>query len=393
MTRARVVMGVALFAGCTRAGSDVQLADVKRADLVIGVEVTGELAAVDSTDIKPPALPDVWDFKLAAITPEGTDVKVGDALATFDPSALARDLENVQANAEEARTKLAKKRDEATLARRDAELALASAEADLQKKTLKTAVPSDLRGTIELKGSELDVESAKLALDRAKHRADQQIRTDDAEIRSLTDQLTYATHRVEQLQQNISRMKIVSPREGTLVYPTSRFRSEKVKIGDGVWRELVILQVVGLGKMIGKGAIDEVDSSRVAVAQPVSLRLDALPDVQLRGKVARIMPAVHAKSPADPSKIIDLQIAVDPAKDAPLRPGMRFRGQVETDRIVDAIQVPTEAVFVMADGPVAYVDRGGHLERVHLELGRRNATAIEVKAGLAPGDRVSRSAP
>ena len=72
---------------------------------------------------------------------------------------------------------------------------------------------------------------------------------------------------------------------------------------------------------------------------------------------------------------------------------MRFRGQVETDRIVDAIQVPTEAVFVMADGPVAYVDRGGHLERVHLELGRRNATAIEVKAGLAPGDRVSRSAP
>ena len=42
------------LAGCARAAAEMQLVDVKRDDLVIGVEVTGELAAVDSTDIKPP---------------------------------------------------------------------------------------------------------------------------------------------------------------------------------------------------------------------------------------------------------------------------------------------------------------------------------------------------
>jgi hypothetical protein len=50
-------------------------------------------------------------------------------------------------------------------------------------------------------------------------------------------------------------------------------------------------------------------------------------------------------------------------------------------------------VFVTPDGPVAYRKTAGGLERVRLALGRRNATAIEVTSGLAPGDRVSRVDP
>ena len=72
---------------------------------------------------------------------------------------------------------------------------------------------------------------------------------------------------------------------------------------------------------------------------------------------------------------------------------MRFRGEVETERLANVVQVPAEAVFVTPDGPVAYRDERRRLERVKLALGKRNATAIEVKRGLAPGDRVSRTAP
>jgi hypothetical protein len=101
---------------------------------------------------------------------------------------------------------------------------------------------------------------------------------------------------------------------------------------------------------------------------------------------------VQAKSDTDPSKIVKLKIAIDATK-VPLRPGMRFRGQVETEHVAGVVQVPADAVFVTPDGPVAYRKTTGGLERVRLSLGRRTATAIEVRSGLDAGDRVSRSDP
>jgi hypothetical protein len=77
----------------------------------------------------------------------------------------------------------------------------------------------------------------------------------------------------------------------------------------------------------------------------------------------------------------------------PLRPGMRFRGQVETERLHDVLQIPAEAVFVTPEGPVAYRETRAGLERVPLELGRSSTESIEVKSGLAAGDHISRVAP
>jgi multidrug efflux pump subunit AcrA (membrane-fusion protein) len=89
---------------------------------------------------------------------------------------------------------------------------------------------------------------------------------------------------------------------------------------------------------------------------------------------------------------VGVKIDLDPTT-SPLRPGMRFRGEVEAERIPNVVQIPSDAVFVTPDGPVAYREKDGELEAVRLQLGRRSATVIEVVSGLAPGDRVSRTDP
>ncbi len=382
-----------LLAACGGAGgaSQTSLVDVKRDDLVIGVEVTGELEAVDSLTLKPPGVTDMWDFKIAMLAPEGDEVKQGDPVIAFDGTQLQRDLENMQNEAEAAQKKLDKKRDDAALARKDDELKVAEAEAALRKAALKTAAPSDLVASIEQKQVELDEQSAKLALDAAKNHAAQAKRSDDEEVQRLTEKASYAKKRVEQLQENLAKLQVTAPRAGTIVYP-GNWNGEKHKVGDGVWRMEDVISIVGLGKMIGTGQIDEIDLAKVAPNQVVTIRLDALPDVQLAGHVDSIANSVQRKSQNDPSKIVKLKLALDPTKE-PLRPGMRFRGQIETEKLPKVVQVPADAVFITGDGPVAYRDSDGKLERVKLTLGRRNASAIEVKAGLAPGDRVSRVEP
>src|SRR6185312_101496 len=126
---------------CTKGRGELSLVEVKRADLVVGVEVSGELAAVDSTDIKPPSLPNVWSYKVASLANEGAEIKEGEPAASFDPSELMRELETLQNDADAAKKKLDKKRDDAALARRDEELAIAEAEAALRKASLKTSMP------------------------------------------------------------------------------------------------------------------------------------------------------------------------------------------------------------------------------------------------------------
>jgi HlyD family secretion protein/macrolide-specific efflux system membrane fusion protein len=175
------------------------------------------------------------------------------------------------------------------------------------------------------------------------------------------------------------------------VIPTD-WQGNKKKVGDPAWKGETVLQVVGLAKMQGKGIVDEVDVARVATKQPVTLRLDALPDVKLTGSIEQIEKSVGAKSNTDPSRVAKLVIALDKTT-VPLRPGMRFRGQVESAKLAQVIQVPVEAVFVTADGPVAYRKQGGGFDKVKLVLGKRSATAIEVVSGLAAGDQVSRVDP
>ncbi|HEX3758919.1 MAG TPA: HlyD family efflux transporter periplasmic adaptor subunit [Kofleriaceae bacterium] len=396
MTRARAtaVLGAAaaIAAGaCNRAAGEPALAEVTRDQLVVGVEVTGVLAAVDSTHITPPPLARVWNFKIASLAAEGQEVKAGDPVIGFDASDQIRQLETMQNEAAAAQTKLDKKRDDARLVQRDEELKVAEAEASLHKATLKTDAPPDLVASVQQRELQLDEETAKLALEAARQHAEQVRRSDAEEIQRLTEKASYVRQRVAQLQQTVARMQVAAPRAGTVVYPLNE-QGDKHKIGDTVWQMEDVVQVVGLGHMLGNGQVDEVDVARVAEHQPVVLRLDALPDAELRGTVQTVARSVQAKSRTDPSKIVKLTLAIDPTR-VPLRPGMRFRGQIETERVAGAVVIPADAVFATPDGPVAYRSTGGGFERVRLGLGRRTATAIEVKSGLAPGDRVSRRDP
>jgi HlyD family secretion protein len=391
VTRAIAAAAAAIGLACSQAGGEPPLVEVKRDHLVVGVEVTGVLEAVDSTDIKPPPLTNVWNFKIASLAPEGQEVKPGDPVISFDASEQLRELENMQNEADAAQRKLEKKRDDAQLARRDGELQIAEAEANLRKATLKTDTPSDLVASVQQREVELDAQAATLALEAARGRAESSQRSNADEVQRLTEKVTYTKQRVDQLQKSIARMQVTAPRAGTIVYAANE-QGEKHKIGDNVWRMADILQIVGLGHMLGNGEVDEVDMARLAANQRVVLRLDALRDVQLHGKVESLARSVQPRSPADPSKVVKLKIAIDPTT-VPLRPGMRFRGQVEIERVASVVQVAADAVFVTAEGPVAYRKTSGGLERVRLSLGRRTATAIEVVSGLAPGDRVSRIDP
>lgn len=384
-----VGLGLWLVAGRAAASGEGDWAEARREDLVLGVPVTGTLSAVQSTVIGPPQLPDMWDFKIAFLAPEGMAVRQGQPVLGFDTSELETKLQEKMAERDSAQKELEKREVNLEISRRDDELRLAEAEARHRKATNKVKVPEELVSRNELSEARTDLALAKREIEYYRDRLRLQTGQARAEIEALRHRRDRAAARVAETEAAIARMTVTAPRQGTIIY-NSDGRRDKKKIGDSVWRGQTVLEIPDLRRMRAEGEIDEADAGRVAVGQRVTLRLDAHPDVVFTGRVRSLRGAVQAKSRNNPLKVVRLEIDLDRTDPQRMRPGMRFLGTVELERAEDVLAVPAEAVFNRADGPVVYRRTRWSFAEVRPELGRRNDRLVEIKSGLAPGDRVSR---
>jgi multidrug resistance efflux pump len=388
--RCALVASALALVGC--AGAAAQAEDwgpVRRDDLVLGVDVSGTLRAVKTDFLGPPAIPDLWDFKVSFMAPEGAEVKQGDPVLGFDLSVLQRRLEEKQTERDSVRKQVEKKLADVELARRDETLKIAQAEATLRKAQLKVDRPTDLTGSVELEQARLDLQLAEKDLAYQKLRAQEARRFDAAELGGLRELYRRAEERIGEIQQYIARMTVAAPRAGAVIYVANRMGMKK-KVGDSAWRAEKVLETAELALMTARGEVDEVDSSRVAVGQRVTLRLDAHPDAELVGRVSSIARIVQRQSPQNPLRVVQLEIALDKTDPQRMRPGMRFRGTVETGCHKGAVVAPAEAIFVTTAGPIVYRRTATGFAATPVTVGQRNRSLIEVLSGLSPGDRVSR---
>src|SRR5206468_8300581 len=84
---AAVLLALGLGARALLPGGATKDADpirVHREDLVMTVDVTGELAAVRAVEIGAPPVRDVWEFKISFLVPESAVVKKGQPIVGFD---------------------------------------------------------------------------------------------------------------------------------------------------------------------------------------------------------------------------------------------------------------------------------------------------------------------
>lgn len=368
---------------------DAGWVEVRRGDLRLDVEISGTLKAVDAQSVGPPQINDLWDYKIAKLAPEGSEVKTGDPVLGFDTTELERRLEEKRAEADAAQKEIEKREIDLEIKRRDDDLRLAEAEARKRKAQLKVEVPESLAQEKELATQRIELALAAAEIEHLRAKTDADREAAEADLASFRERRDRARQRVHEIEAAIESMTIKAPRDGTVVY-VSNWREEKKKVGDSCWRGEKVLEIPDLNRMEAEGEVDEADAGRIAEGQTVRFRLDAHPDVDFTGRVRSIWGTVQRKSWRNPLKVVRLAIDLDATDARRMRPGMRFTGSLETGRVAAAVVVPSEAVFPTPDGPVAFRETSVGFEPVRLKLGQRNAKEVEVLAGLSEGDRVAR---
>lgn len=363
-------------------------ARVERGDLVIGVDVTGTLRAVESSVLGPPQIRDVWQFKIAMMADEGTEVTAGEPILAFDPSELQQRLQTKLADLDSARTEVEKKRIDIAVTIANDTLALAEVEARLRKAHLIADQPLQLHSNIDMEKARLDLELAELEVGLVRRRIDATRRAGVEELGVIEANLEQVESEVQQIHDGIQRMQRTAPRDGIVIHITD-WRNEKKRVGDRCWVAESVLEIPDLTRMEADGEVEEAQGGKVREGQAVEIRLDAHPDREYRGTVKSISRAVQEKSWRNPLKVVHLTLSLEETDPERMRPGMRFRGTIELERHPDVALVPVGAVFRDGDATVVFRHRLGGWRKVVVELGDRNTDLAEILDGLEPGDLVS----
>lgn len=373
-------------------GREVPLGEVQRGDLPLTVPVTGTLEAVDDSSLGPPTVADKWDFKIAFMVPEGKRVKAGESVLRFDSSDLERELAQRRNEAESARQEIAKKEADLEVEQERRELARAEATARQRKASLKVDIPADLLAGREMAKARNDAALADREVEFRRGQVEALERRRAAELAALRHRLERAELRVVELSDAVEAVNVKAPRDGTVVY-LANWRGEKKKIGDPSWRSDKVMSVPDLSRLRAQAEVDEGDAGRLASGQPLRFRLDAHPDVELRATVSAVGKTVQRASPTSPLKVARAEVALERVDVELMRPGMRFRGEIEVDRVVGALLLPVVALVDTPEG--ARVFRRGLTGFVEVapRLGRRGSRQVEVLGGLEAGDQVALADP
>ena len=133
--------------------------------------------------------------------------------------------------------------------------------------------------------------------------------------------------------------------------------------------------------------VNEIDVRQLAVGQPVSIRVNALPDTEIVGIVASISPTAQ-----DVGGVIAYEVTVIPDPvDAPLRAGMSATAIITTAEVNDVVLLPNRFIQRDRDSGRAFVYKmlNGEPALQEVTLGLRNERESQILSGLDDGDEVA----
>ena len=230
--------------------------------------------------------------------------------------------------------------------------------------------PNPNRAAAQMAG----VEQAQATLDKLKNGPS----ADDVKIAEL--QVSQAEAALELTQNNLKDATIVAPFDGVVA-------AVNLRVGEPAASGLLAVTLADVSRFHLDVSVDEVDVARVAPGQPVTVTLDALPDLFFSGRVDRIAPTASANAGVV-SYAVRITLA---ATDALVRAGMTATADIVVDEARDVVLVPNWAIRRDRDTGQAFVGilKNGQIEDVQVELGLRNDQFSEVKSGVNEGDVVA----
>ncbi len=377
----------------------IPVAPVRKGDFVIRVRTRGDIKSTKSSPIIAPQVPGLRILRLAT---NGQYVKKGDTVVQFDRESQINNLiarQNAVTSANGSIDTL-KATQNMTLAqdalqKMQAEYNLEEAKLDASKAEVISAIMGEKY--------RISVVTQEASLAAVKSNVNADVVDMRASMVRYTQQRDNAVKNLDLTNTYLSQMEIKAPTDG-IVNLLTNFRAQGTfgrggappfKEGDNVWTGAQIAEIPDLSSMYIDLKLDEVDRGKIALGQPIRLRVDSIPDKEFEATLDFIAPAaallfsgVGSDMSANTQKYFPARGTLT-AVDERLRPGTSASVEIIIERKQNSMMIPLQASFDVKGKPVVYVQSGKDFVMRSIQVGKKNEEDVVVTGGLREGENVA----
>ena len=376
--------------------STTENANVVRGDIEKSVESAGKIMSNLDVDIKCRAGGPVAKLPVDI----SQSVKAGDLLCQLDPTdeqlaerVAERTVAQSTAKVEQAKLTYqqaalnldtTRAREESALESAKVKAANLQLKADRQRQLKEQQLGSEEdyeTAQTDAAAAKNDAEAAQVAVNELKQQ-ELQLETKKLDVANAEAQLESDKLNLDTAKQQLQYTTVNSPMDG-IVSALSVQIGSMVQSGVGGFSGgTTIMTLSDLSHIYVMATVDQSDIGGVALGQPARVEVDSFPNRQFAGNVVRI-----ATTGVNTSNVVTFEVKVEVTdKDKNLlRPQMTGTVTIVEDARKNVLKVPTAAVGHRSGQ--TFVTLPGGVQKT-VTLGVEGSDEVEVKSGLAEGDKV-----
>lgn len=390
-----LVLGVAAV-GWPRvapAASAIPTAPLQRGTVEVRVSAAGDLRATRSTQFFVP--PMGGQLTIVSLANSGSAVKAGDPIAEFDASEQEFALEQARFELMLADQEIAKAEADAAVVVADDEVALLTARFDVRRAELD-AKANELVGSLTARLNALLLDEARGKLAALEQEVRSHRETSTASTASIREKRTKAVAAVAVAKRNIDTLRVVAPFDGFVSVRMNMNALGGVvffgaampdfKAGDAANPGTLFAELIDTSRVEVTAKLAEADRANVAPGQRVDIRVDASPDLQLRGTV-RAVSSVASRQMFEGGgeRRFDIAFDVEGAHER-IRPGVSAALSITGQVYEGASYVPRAAIFDVTGQPTVYVRTATGFEPKPVKVRARTETLAIIEGLDLPAD-------
>lgn len=347
-------------------GTPVQAEDAQRTDeLVSTVSATGEIRPKEFVELQS----EITGIITELYVQEGDQVKKGDLLLKIDPTQLelqtmaekaAYEITLADATNQKAQIRVQEsvvRRDESSVRRSQAELDKAKQNFDIAKSAFErkqqmfedrllsrdaydAARNERIAAQTSLTSAQVSVEQAKAQLDVSSVVLDQE----KVRYQNTLQRISQSKANLSRQQNEFAKTVIRSPLSGVITQMNVEV-GERAVPGTLNNPSATLMIIADLSVIEAEVEVDETDIVNVQVGQDAAVKVDALPDQPLAGRVTEVGTSAIARSSNQEAKDFKVVVQLD-SPPLSLRPGLSCTAEVTTAVRSDIVTIPIQALAI-----------------------------------------------